>query len=121
MVYVLGLIVALQLVVGQSLWKLGTERSGFTLSADYLLSSKVWSFVFSPFTIAGLLIYAIATVLYMGMLSKYQYSIVQGVVVPLSLIFAFAIARFFFHERVSLVNVLGLVLLVIGIGLVTKR
>src|SRR5262245_21392083 len=53
MVYVLGLLVALQLVLGQSLWKIGTERSGFEFSAAYLFSGRLWGFLLSPFTLSG--------------------------------------------------------------------
>lgn len=121
MVYVLGLLVALQLVLGQSLWKIGTERSGFELSAAYLSSGRLWGFLLSPFTLSGLLMYSVATVLYMGMLAKYQYSIVQGIVVPLALIMAFLVARSFFDEKLTRLNIVGLVLLIIGIGLVTRK
>lgn len=121
MFYVLAVMVALQLVVGQSLWKLATEKADFSLSAQYIFSTQVFRFLFSPYFIAGCVIYVVATLLYMGLLAKYQYSTVQGAVVPLSLIMAFLIGRAFFHDRLSLTNIIGLVILVIGIYFATKR
>jgi drug/metabolite transporter (DMT)-like permease len=119
--YVLGILVAIQLVIGQGLWKIATEKSGFTLSPHYLFSHQILKFIFSPYTLAGMTIYILATLLYMGMLAKYQYSAVQGLVVPLSLITAFAVAKFFFHDRLSVINILGLLVLIVGILLATKR
>ena len=121
MLYLLGILVAFLLVTGQALWKIGVGRAHLQLSAEYLFSSKVTGLIFSPYIIGGFAIYAIATLIYLGLLAKYQYSTVQGLVVPLSLIAAFIIARYAFHERLSVTNYIGLVVLVVGIFLATRR
>jgi len=121
MMYLLGILVALQLVVGQALWKIGVEKAGLELSFEYVKSGRVLRLGTSPYILGGFIIYAVATALYLGMLSKYPYSTVQGIVVPLALVLAFGIARLFFHETLSVTNLAGLAILVIGIFLVTRR
>ena len=121
MLYLLGILVALSLVLGQALWKIGVEHAHLELSAKYLFTHKVFDLISSPYILGGTLIYILATLMYLGLLAKYQYSLVQGLVVPLSLIAAFVLARFVFHERLSPVNYIGLGVLVIGILLATKR
>ena len=121
MFYLLGILVAIQLVVGQALWKIGTQQAEFILSYDYIASGKILKFIFLPATLIGMIVYASATLMYMGVLSKYPYSAAQGLILPASLIFAFIVARVFFHDRISLINLVGLVILIIGIWLATKR
>jgi multidrug transporter EmrE-like cation transporter len=119
--YVMGFVVAALLVVGQGLWKIAVNNAHLELTASYLLSRRSLELLGSPFLWAGLTVYAAATVLYMGMLAKYDYSVVQSMVVPLALIVAFIVARFFFNERLSTVNLVGLGVLIIGIILATRR
>lgn len=121
MVYLFGFWVAAMLVVAQSFWKSGVTKHHFSLSARYLSSQKMVAFVFSPEVVAGVLIYIAATLVYMAMLAKYPYALVQALVVPASLLLAFLIARTLFHERISPMNYLGLALLLIGIVLATRR
>jgi drug/metabolite transporter (DMT)-like permease len=121
MLYILGILVAIQLVIGQTLWKVGAERAHFKVTPDYLLSHRAVEFLFSPLVLLGFAIYAIATLLYLGMLAKYEYSLVQGLVVPLSLLMAFGIGRFFFHDKLSIINIIGLLILILGIILATRR
>ena len=119
--YLLGLFVAAQLVAGQVLWKIAVKRSHFELSPSYLFSKRVWSLIFSPYLIFGLLVYAFATLLYVGMLSKYEYSSVQAIVVPTSLLIAFLVAYYGFHEKLSGTNIAGVLVLIVGIILVTRK
>ncbi len=121
MFYLLGLLVAFQLVIGQVLWKIGLERQNADLSLATLMPPKIWSILFSPYILGGLVIYVAATVLYMGMLSKYEYSAVQGLVVPVSLATAIITASWLFRERISLLNLVGLAFLIIGVLLITRR
>ena len=121
MMYVLGLLVAAQLVIGQALWKVGVQGLNMELSVDYFRSGRVWHLLTSPYLIGGSIVYIVATLLYLFMLAKYPYSTVQGLVVPIALIIAFAIARWVFHEHLSATNIAGLFVLVAGILLVTRR
>lgn len=121
MEYLLGLAVAAMLVVAQSFWKVGVQKHHFSVSSRYLLSDKMISFIIAPEVLAGIVIYIVATLFYMAMLAKYPYAFVQAIVVPVSLLLAFLLARTIFGERISLVNYAGLALLLVGIVLATRR
>ena len=121
MIYVLAIVVALQLAAGQALWKVGVQHAKFQLSVRYILSKQIFGLILSPYVIVGMAIYVFATVVYMGMLAKYQYSTVQGIIVALSLTFAFVIAAFIFHDRITSINVAGLAALLVGILLLTHH
>lgn len=114
------ILVSGMLVTGQSLWKIGVTRYNFTPSKEYFLSAEFWRFVFSPQVIIGLTIYALATLAYMALLSKYQYSAVQAGVTSFALILAFVIAATFFGEKVTVSNLAGFTLIIVGVLLVTR-
>lgn len=120
MLYIYGLLVAAQIVAGQVLWKLGVERYNFNFNKDYIFSDNFIKFIFSPQVVFGMLIYAFATLSFMGLLAKYDYSNLQAVVVSSSLALTTIVAFLFFDEHINLVNALGFVIIVIGIVLVTK-
>jgi drug/metabolite transporter (DMT)-like permease len=119
--YLESLFVAAQLVIGQSLWKVGVTKYHFVVSKEFFLSKDFLRFFFSWQVLTGLVVYAFATLFYMALLSKYEYSIVQTLVTSLALITAYVIASFFFHEKISLLNLFGLALIIIGISLAVKR
>lgn len=120
MIYLLGALVAFQLVLGQVLWKGAVDKYSFALTPSYLGSREFLSFIFSPQVLIGFVIYGVATLSFMALLGKFQYSSVQAVVVSTSLVFAFAASAVIFHERHSAVNVLGFGLLVVGVILATR-
>jgi drug/metabolite transporter (DMT)-like permease len=76
-----------------------------TVITDY----RVW--------IGGLL-YIVATLCYFLALNKINFFVLQftvtGLVIALSVIFSV----FFFHEKISLVNIIGAIIILVGAGLV---
>ncbi len=120
MKYPLSLLFAVLLVAAQSSWKVAVDSSKSPFHTDLTLHS-VARFVFSPLVLLGMFIYALALLLYMYLLSKYQFSFIQSMAIPLSLIFSILVAVAFFNEHLILVNYAGLVLIVFGIVLITLR
>lgn len=120
MVYIFGLLVSLLIVTGQILWKSGLEASKFVFTAKALFSKEFLGILFSLNIIAGIISYGLATVLFMALLSKFEYTSLQAVVVSSSLIFTFIAAAMIFGEKISLINLCGLAFLLIGVILVTK-
>jgi drug/metabolite transporter (DMT)-like permease len=120
MIYVFGLLVSLLIVSGQVLWKAGLERTAFVFSKKSVLTWDFLGVLLSPYIIAGVLSYAIATVLFMALLSKFEYTSLQAIVVSSSLMFTFIAAAMLFNEKIALINLLGLFFLLIGVILVTK-
>lgn len=120
MMYLLGILVALQIVLAQTCWKVGLERQDFVPKAEFIFSSHMLSVIFSPLVIVGAFLYGCATVLFFVMLSKYEYSNAQTLVVVSSLTFTFVSAVFFFNEKLHPVNILGIALLFAGVILITR-
>lgn len=120
MIYIYGILVAVQIVIGQVLWKLGAEKTQFVLTKDYIFSPDIFKFIFSPYIIIGIIFYGVATVLYMSLLAKFEYTSLQAVVVTSSLISTFIMANLVFNEKANLINLLGLAFMIGGVLLVTK-
>ena len=121
MQYIFSIIFAGLLVTAQSCWKLSVGRNAELFSGHGFGLSKLLNFAFAPLTLAGILLYVIATGLYMYLLSKYQFSTVQAMVITLSLLLSVGIAVAFFGDRLGVVNFLGVGLIVVGIVLINVR
>ena len=120
MLYLLGLLTALQIVAAQTLWKTGLAHVGFKATKDYLLSEQIVKAIFSPMVLGGILLYGFATICFFVLLSKFPYASAQTVVVVSSLIFTFLSALLIFNEKFSPVNLLGICLLLVGVVLITR-
>jgi drug/metabolite transporter (DMT)-like permease len=118
MQYLLVIGVALMLVTGQSLWKYGVMHVDL-VSGD--LMRKVLALAFSPAILLGCFVYVIATVLYIYTIGKYEYAVSYAMIVTFSLIFATIVASSVFHEKLSPINLLGMLVLLIGVALLLKR
>jgi len=120
MIYIFGLLVAFQIVLGQILWKVGVTRLGGNLNAKFVFSAEIFKLILSPYFIAGVISYGMATIMFMLLLSKYNYTNLQAVVVSSSLTLTFIAASILFDEKISMFNLLGFVFLLCGVVLVTK-
>ncbi len=121
MQYIIAVTLAALLVAGQACWRVASASHAALFAGHGITFSKVLGFVFSPLTLLGTVLYVVATVMYMFLLSRYHFSTIQGMLVALSLIFSVLIAVVFFHERLSMVNIAGMVLLLVGIWLVNSH
>ncbi len=121
MVYLLTALVASMIVFAQVLWKLGVESVTYRLDIATLFSRGVFELIFSPFIVVGVIIYGVAAILYMLLLGRYDYSIVQSLVIPLTLIVSYVIASLVFKEKISLINIAGILTIIIGVFLAVKR
>ena len=120
MIYIFGVFVAFQIVLGQILWKLGVTKLGGELNSKFIFSANIFKLLLSPYFIAGVLSYGVATVAFMVLLSKYSYTNLQAIVVSSSLTLTFIAAYLLFNEKISLLNLAGFVFLIFGVVLVTK-
>jgi len=120
MLYVHGVLVAVQIVLGQVLWKIGVEKNHFELTKKFIFSDEFLKAMLSPYIILGVISYGIATLLFMGLLGKYQYTNLQAVVVSSSLITTFLASVVIFNEKVNAYNLLGLAFLIVGAIFITR-
>jgi drug/metabolite transporter (DMT)-like permease len=113
-IYVVLLFNILLLVTGQTVWKIGLDRSG-GLRLDNLLSV-----LFSPLILLGILIYGIATLLWLYVLSRLPISLaypLQSIAYVLALLIAF----FFFKESVPLNRWIGAAIILGGITVLSLK
>lgn len=118
MQYALVLGVAFTLVVGQALWKIGVGQ----VNLDYgSLARKIMVLALNPAIIAGCIVYVVATLLFMYTIGKYAYGVSYAMIVSFSLIIASAVAALAFHERLSWLNALGVIVILAGVWLLVRR
>lgn len=120
MLFIYGILIAIQIVLGQVLWKTGAEKYTFVLSKDFITSKDFISFILSPFIIIGVVSYASATIIFMAMLAKYDYTNLQSIVVSSSLVLTFMAAILLFDEKITILNIVGLACLIMGVVFITK-
>lgn len=120
MLYFYGAIVAFLIVLGQVLLKFGVQKYDFELTEKFIFSDNLIKSLSSPFIIFGIISYGIATILFMALLNKYEYTSLQAVVVSSSLFCTLLAASVLFNEKLSILNLIGFLILIIGVVLVTK-
>lgn len=120
MAIIYSAIISLLIVCGQALWKSAVVE--MTAKHIQLFSaSGFMQLILSPKLIFGTFVYGIATVAYIYLLSKYDYFQTQSIVVGCSLIFTLIVATVFFSEQPSMINAIGVCLIVLGSVLVIVR
>ena len=115
MIYSLLAVNIILLVLGQTLWKIGLSNISLELSFNGILKLFLTRYIFG-----GLLIYALATVIWLFILSKSQLSIVY----PLqSLCYAGAavIGLIVFKENIPLTRWAGIAVIIFGAYLVSIK
>ena len=108
MTYILVLINVMLLVFGQILWKLGIERTCFHLTMNGLAKIAV-----NLYIAGGIAVYALATIIWLYILSKRDISTVYPMQ-SLCYVVALFAAWLIFKERLKLHHWLGVALIVFG-------
>ncbi|MCL6454246.1 MAG: EamA family transporter [Alicyclobacillus sp.] len=101
------------LVAGQTLWKLG-------LAAHPLrgLGSAVLA-LFTPYILSGIVLYAIATVVWIYLLSRLPISLLYPLQ-SLAYVLTAVVALVFFQEHISATRWIGIGVILVGVALVVK-
>ncbi len=113
-------VAALALVSAQALWRsavvdgqiLRKNGSIFSIIPQVATSPKIW---------LGILLYVSTTGLYLYLLTRYKFFVIQLSITSLALIFSTLIAYFVFHEKISTVNIIGLAIVLVGLFLVVQK
>ena len=111
-------LMALLLVFAQSLWasviKLENVLHGSfgTIFINLISNWKMW---------LGAIIYIVATLIYFYMLSKLKFFSVQVAMTAVSIIFSVGLSVLLFSEKPSLINMIGIAIVLIGIILVLYK
>ena len=118
---ILSLSVGVLLVAGQAMWKFAMGNVLKTGGDFSLLLRSPLQILLNPVFLLGCIIYAAATVLYMYVISKYNYGISYAMIVACSTILASLVANLLFKEQFTIINIAGLALVVSGIALLVKK
>jgi drug/metabolite transporter (DMT)-like permease len=101
------------LVVGQIFWKMGVSRIGiikFNNMMELLVSPYVWS---------GIVIYGLATIFWMAILSRASLSTVYPMQ-SLAYVFGIMAGVLLFEEKVTAVGWAGVFLIILGVFLTSS-
>jgi drug/metabolite transporter (DMT)-like permease len=100
------------LVIGQFLWKYGMMKTTFPLNPLSMIK-----LLFSPFIFSGLVMYGVATILWLFILSRVPLSIAYPVQ-SIAYVLAVFGAYFVFHEPLSPAKIIGVILIILGVSLI---
>lgn len=116
--YLLVPVMALLLVTAQAMW--GTaikqhhvlEGTASKILVNLISSPRIW---------IGVFIYICATAVYFLLLSKVKFFSVQVSMTAISIVFSTILAALIFHEKITVVNLVGMMAVLIGLPLVLAR
>lgn len=115
MIYRLLFINIILLVLGQSLWKAGLSGKELNFSFKALMG-----LIFNPYIFIGLLIYIVATFIWLYVLSKGELSLVYPLQ-SLCYVLAAVIGVLFFKEQIPFTRWIGIGLIVLGAFFVSLK
>lgn len=121
MLYLFGLIFAVLIVAGQTLYKYAVDRAAFEPTLSYLLSKKMLDFLFSWQFLSGLGIFIIASLISFWMLTRFHFTSIQAVTVPVVMALSYVAGAWLFKDTISGVNWIGLAILVVGVVLASLK
>lgn len=101
------------LVGGQTLWKIGIETHHIHGLKSVLIA------MFSPWVIAGIVLYVIATVIWIYLLSKMPLSLLYPLQ-SMAYVAALLVSIFIFKEHVTAWRWIGVGVILVGASLVVK-
>lgn len=115
MKYALILLNIMCLVFGQTAWKYGLQN----IQLHGSMINKFFQIVFSPLILIGFVLYILATVIWMYLLSKLPLSFLYPLQ-SIAYVFALFVAFYLFKEQIPLTRWIGTGVILIGVYLVVK-
>ncbi|MCM2535975.1 EamA family transporter [Neobacillus pocheonensis] len=115
MKYALILTNIICLVLGQTSWKVGLGK--IHLHGNFL--EKLFQIAFSPLILLGFVLYIIATVIWMYLLSKLPLSFLYPLQ-SVAYVLALFVAYFLFKEQIPITRWIGTGVILLGVFLVVK-
>lgn len=120
MIYLLTFITALIMASGQTFWKKAAVSYSLLISSGNSMDALLKTLLSLNF-IFGAFLYVCATMVYLWLMSRYPFFVVQISMVAFSIILALFIASIIFREHVSLINYFGVLLVISGIFFVVWK
>ena len=114
MLIILTIFNSMLMVTGQTLWKLGaTGKEVNTLG-------QLLRLFLSPYVLAGLMVYAFASVLWIYILNKGELSYVYPIQ-STAFIFALIIGTTIFKEQLTASKIIGVLVICLGVIIITRK
>ncbi|AFQ46126.1 transporter [Desulfosporosinus sp. HMP52] len=114
MLVLLTIVNSVLMVSGQTLWKLGASGKEI-----HSLGQLLRLFL-SPYVISGLMVYAVASVLWIYILNKGELSYVYPIQ-STAFIFALLIGTTIFKEQLTASKVIGVIVICLGVIIITRK
>ena len=111
-------ITAILLITAQSFWNKAVKADGFFNGATLEILRRMLT---SPSLWIGGVLYIIATLVYLLALSKNNFFVVQASMTGLALVFSTLVAVLFFGEKISVINIAGILVIFLGALMVVQR
>ena len=113
MIYILVGLNILLLVLGQMLWKIGMTK------IDNLTFATLLQALFTPHIFGGIFLYGVATLLWLYILAKAEFSVVyplQSLAYALGVVVAILV----FKEQVPVIRWIGVVMIIVGAFVIAR-
>lgn len=114
MLIILTIFNSMLMVTGQTLWKLGATGKEVNSLGQLL------RIFLSPYVIAGLMVYAFSSVLWIYILNKGELSYVYPIQ-STAFIFALIIGTTIFKEQLTASKVIGVLVICLGVIIITRK
>lgn len=121
MLYLSGLVFSALIVAGNSLYKLAVEKAQFEPTVSYLFSKKMLNFLMSWQFIGGISLFILASILSFWMLTKFQFTTIQAVTVPVVMALSYMVGAWFFKDSITALNVVGFFVIAFGVILASLK
>jgi len=116
--YLLVPLLALLLVSAQACWASAIKADK---PFSYPLGQAITTLLGNPKIWIGGLLYVVATLLYFLLLSRYKFFSIQTGMTGLAIVLSTLLSVVLFHEKLSLLNGVGMLLVLIGIFFVFSK
>lgn len=110
---------SLLIVTGQVLWKVAIDKNGGLINSKYTIIENILNVGASYYMLSGILIYLIATVYWMYLLGRYEYSYIYPLF-SMTYIISIIFAAVFFNESITLFKVIGVLFIITGVVIIAK-
>ncbi|HEX9679419.1 MAG TPA: hypothetical protein VGA08_02250 [Candidatus Saccharimonadales bacterium] len=121
MLYFFGLLFSLLIVAGNTMYKYAVDRAGFEPTPGFIFSRRMLDLLLSWQFLSGLGTFVVASLISFWMLTRFQFSAIQAVTVPVVMAVSYIVGASLFKDSISWINLAGLVVLVAGVVLASYK
>ena len=110
---------SLLIVFGQVLWKIAIDKNGGLINSNQSLIDNIMNYLTSGYMLSGLLVYFFATIYWMYLLGRYEYSYIYPMF-SMTYIISIIFASIIFNESITIYKIIGIIFIVIGVVIIAK-